>query len=93
MLTSRPPCPTIDTADVNITITNAPEAGTTTDFYICEGDTVTLAQLNASLSGADSGGTWSPALGGAGTYTYTVLATGQATVSIEVDWIVGQKKI
>ncbi|MBQ4818419.1 hypothetical protein J8M14_00005, partial [Aquimarina sp. MMG016] len=62
----------LETNVVAITVQIPPEAGTTTDFAICAGDTVTLAQLNASLSGADTGGTWTPTLAGAGVYTYTV---------------------
>ncbi|PHN96170.1 hypothetical protein CSC81_15760, partial [Tenacibaculum discolor] len=57
-----------------------PNAGTNGTLTICEGTTVTETQLFAELGGTpDTGGTWSPALAGAGTYTYTVSATSSCT--------------
>ncbi len=65
---------------------NSGENGTLT---ICEGSTVTEAELFASLGGTpDAGGTWSPILAGAGTYTYTHAAVGgnpEATAQVVVD--------
>ncbi|MBU2947311.1 hypothetical protein, partial [Zobellia uliginosa] len=46
---------------------------------ICAGTTVTEAQLFNELGSPDPGGTWSPAMAGAGTYTYTVAATSPCT--------------
>ncbi|WP_347924679.1 gliding motility-associated C-terminal domain-containing protein [Pontimicrobium sp. SW4] len=69
------PCTGNDISEVVVTEQAAPDAGTDGSLVICSGDTVTEAQLFASLTGADTGGTWSPALAGAGTYTYTVAAT------------------
>ena len=74
------PCTTDETSEVTVTERLAPDAGTDGTLSICEGDTVTDAQLFAELGGTpDSGGTWSPALAGAGTYTYTVAATAPCT--------------
>jgi hypothetical protein len=51
-------------------------AGSNGTLVICAGSTVTTAQLFAQLgSSPQSGGTWTPTLAGAGTYTYTVAAT------------------
>ncbi|MBU2947050.1 gliding motility-associated C-terminal domain-containing protein, partial [Zobellia uliginosa] len=48
--------------------------GTDGALTICAGETVTEVQLFNELGGTpDLGGTWSPAMAGAGTYTYTVL--------------------
>ena len=56
-------------------VLNAGENGTLT---IREGETVTEAELFASLGGTpDAGGAWTPALAGAGTYTYTHAALGE----------------
>ena len=62
-------------------------AGTNGALSICSGSTVTQTQLFAALGGTPvSGGTWSPALAGAGVYTYTVTSpscagTASATVT------------
>ena len=60
-------------ATVAITETPNPDAGIDGTLIICEGENVTEAQLFTQLGGTpDSGGTWSPAMAGAGTYTYTI---------------------
>ena len=66
-------CP-VDLGTVTLTDTTVlPDAGSNGTLQICEGETVTAAELFTSLGGSpDAGGTWSPALAGAGTYTYTV---------------------
>ena len=70
------PCATDATAQVVVTEQAQPNAGSNGTLTICQGSTVTSAGLFAALSGTpDAGGTWSPALAGAGTYTYTVAAT------------------
>ena len=69
-------CPAVS-ADVVVTEQSALDAGGNGTLTICEGETVTEAELFASLTGTpDAGGTWSPALAGAGTYTYTHASTG-----------------
>ncbi|MBL4594403.1 MAG: choice-of-anchor J domain-containing protein, partial [Flavobacteriales bacterium] len=66
----------VSSDQVTITIVAAPDAGTNGTLTICAGSTVTAAQLFAQLGGTpDLGGTWSPALAGGGTYTYTVAGT------------------
>ncbi|MCJ8292027.1 MAG: hypothetical protein HRT58_19270, partial [Crocinitomicaceae bacterium] len=80
-----------DTSEVVVSEQAQPIAGTTTPFTICAGSTVTLAELNGSLSGADAGGTWSPALAGGGTYTYTVAATSPCTVNATVTVLVSEQ--
>ncbi|MFN5031040.1 MAG: gliding motility-associated C-terminal domain-containing protein [Flavobacteriia bacterium] len=71
------PCATDAIAQVVVTEITAPDAGTDGTLTICQGTTVTAAELFASLGGTpDAGGTWSPALAGAGTYTYTVTVAG-----------------
>ncbi|MEM7487337.1 MAG: hypothetical protein AAF348_19180, partial [Bacteroidota bacterium] len=53
-----------------INVYPSPDAGTDGNLTICGGDTVTAADLFAQLGGTpDAGGTWSPLLAGAGTYT------------------------
>ncbi|MEY8780253.1 hypothetical protein AB9K32_07475, partial [Allomuricauda sp. XS_ASV26] len=53
-----------------INVYTSPNAGSDDNLAICEGDSVTAAQLFAALGGTpDAGGTWSPAPAGAGTYT------------------------
>ena len=65
-------CPAAS-SQVVVTEQPAPDAGTNGTLTICEGETVTTAELFNSLGGSpDAGGSWSPALAGAGTYTYTV---------------------
>ena len=60
-------------------VTSCPtlNAGTNGTLDICTGQTVTAAELFAALGGGpDAGGMWTPALAGAGVYTYTVSAVG-----------------
>ena len=83
------PCTGSATAQVVVTAQPAPNAGTSGILTICAGSTVTAAQLFAQLGGnPNAGGVWSPALAGAGTYTYTVAAvapcTGSATAQVVV---------
>ncbi|USD23802.1 T9SS type B sorting domain-containing protein [Flagellimonas marinaquae] len=83
------PCATDATATITVTEQQQPDAGSDDNLAICEGDSVTAAQLFAALGGTpDAGGTWSPAPAGAGTYTYTVAATApcatDATATITV---------
>ncbi len=83
------PCTGTATATVTVTAQAAPNAGTNGTLAICAGTSVTAAQLFAALGGSpQSGGTWSPTLAGAGTYTYTVNAvspcTGSATATVTV---------
>ncbi|MBU2945211.1 DUF7507 domain-containing protein, partial [Zobellia uliginosa] len=66
-------------ATVSISEQAVPNAGSDGALTICAGTTVTEAQLFNELGSPDSGGTWSPAMGGAGTYTYTVAATSPCT--------------
>ncbi|WP_010520032.1 DUF7507 domain-containing protein, partial [Croceivirga radicis] len=64
------PCKQDASATVFVSYTMEPDAGTNGSLIICEGDTVNALQLFAQLGGTpDTGGTWSPALAGAGTYT------------------------
>lgn len=83
------------TADVVVTVVNAPDAGTNGAIAFCPTDPT--ADLFASLGGTpDAGGTWSPALASGtgvfdpavdagGTYTYTVTAScGVATADVVV---------
>ncbi|WP_170863154.1 DUF7507 domain-containing protein, partial [Pseudozobellia thermophila] len=74
------PCTVDDTAEVVVTEQAAPNAGSDGTLTICAGTTVTEGQLFAQLGAHDAGGTWSPALAGAGTYTYTVPATSPCTM-------------
>ena len=75
------PCTVADTSVVLVTAQAQPNAGADGAVTICAGRTVTLSQLNAAITGEDVGGTWTPALAGAGTYTYTVNATSPCTVA------------
>ncbi|MCP4990677.1 MAG: hypothetical protein GY928_32930, partial [Colwellia sp.] len=76
------PCTTAATAQVVVSEQALPNAGTNGTLTICAGSTVTSAQLFAALGGSPAtGGTWSPALGGANTYTYTVAATAPCTTA------------
>jgi len=70
-------CPEVS-ADVVVTEQPALDPGTNGTLTICEGETVTESELFTSLGGIpDAGGTWTPTLAGAGTYTYTHAATGE----------------
>ncbi|MBT2163658.1 hypothetical protein HW347_20495, partial [Zobellia sp. KMM 6746] len=74
------PCAVDSTSEVIVSEQETPNAGTDGTLTICEGTTVTETQLFAELGGTpDSGGTWTPTLAGAGTYTYTVAATSPCT--------------
>jgi gliding motility-associated-like protein len=65
---------------VNVNAT--PSAGTNGTLTICTGSTVTESQLYGALTGSPTaGGVWSPALAGAGVYTYTQSATSPCTVN------------
>ncbi|WP_281324241.1 gliding motility-associated C-terminal domain-containing protein [Flavobacterium sp. IMCC34518] len=75
------PCTVDNTSTVTVTEQALPaSAGTSGSLVICAGSTVTEAQLYASITGEAVGGTWTPALAGAGTYTYTQAATSPCTV-------------
>ncbi|MBL7950572.1 MAG: T9SS type A sorting domain-containing protein [Flavobacteriales bacterium] len=83
------PCTGNATATVTVSAQAQPSAGTNGTLTICAGSTVTASQLFAQLGGTpNAGGTWSPALAGAGVYTYTVAATapctGNATATVNV---------
>ena len=81
------PCATDATSTVTVTEQTAPDAGTNGALTICQGTTVSAAELFGALTGTpQSGGTWLPALAGAGTYTYTLTAAGctDATASVTV---------
>ncbi len=70
------PCATDATAQVTVAEQPQPDAGSDGSLTICQGDPLTEAALFAELGGTpDAGGNWSPALAGAGVYTYTVSAT------------------
>jgi len=76
------PCTVNATATVTVTAQAQPNAGTNGTLTICAGSTVTPAQLFAQLGGTpDAGGAWTPALVGAGVYTYTVTATAPCTIN------------
>ncbi|MBT3871214.1 MAG: hypothetical protein HOF75_01120 [Flavobacteriaceae bacterium] len=64
----------------------SPIVGTNGSLTICAGDTVTEPELFSSIEGAPAlGGVWTPALAGAGTYTYTIAAfEGCSAASVEV---------
>ncbi|PKA97053.1 putative repeat protein (TIGR01451 family) [Flavobacteriaceae bacterium MAR_2009_75] len=88
------PCTVDDTSEVIVTRQDLPDAGTDGTFTICEGETVTEAQLFAQLGGSpDTGGTWSPVMAGAGTYTYTVAATAPCTVDDTSEVIVTRQDL
>ncbi|MFY7884924.1 MAG: beta strand repeat-containing protein, partial [Dolichospermum sp.] len=73
-------CPDLLSATVTVTQISQPNAGTNGTLTICAGNTVTESQLFSQLgNNPATGGTWSPALAGAGTYTYTVAATSPCT--------------
>ncbi len=81
-VTATSPCTTNATATVTVSEQAAPDAGSNGTLTICEGSTVTAAQLFAQLGGTpDAGGNWTPVLAGAGVYTYTVTATSPCTTN------------
>ncbi|UPT70509.1 MAG: T9SS type A sorting domain-containing protein [Flavobacterium sp. JAD_PAG50586_2] len=73
------PCVAPDVSQVVVTEQAGPNAGNDGVYTICSGTNITLSQLQAAITGEDAGGTWTPVLGGAGTYTYTVAATSPCT--------------
>jgi len=89
-VTAPPPCQG-DTSKVTVSVEDAKDPGTDGALTICSSETLTEGMLFASLgSPKDVGGVWSPALGGAGDYTYTFAATNECpevsakvTVSVE----------
>ncbi|SIS89018.1 conserved repeat domain-containing protein [Zobellia uliginosa] len=88
------PCAVDDTAKITVSEQAAPDAGIDGTLTICVGETVTTAQLFAQLGGSpDSGGTWSPALAGAGTYTYTVPATAPCAVDATAEVVVTEQAL
>jgi len=79
-------CESLIRLAVTVNLEQALDPGTNGTLTICEGETVTAAELFTSLGGTpDAGGVWSPALAGADTYTYTHAATGDCpAVSAQV---------
>ena len=92
------PC-VADEAEVTVTVTGSPDAGTDGVLSLCANGLPTM--LFGALGGADAGGTWTapggaahsgtldPLLDGAGTYTYTIAAlapctSDQATVTVGI---------
>ena len=74
------PCTGNDTSTVTINYQNTPNAGTDGTLNICTGTVPTLTQLQNTITGEDTGGTWSPSpTAGVTTYTYTVNATAPCT--------------
>jgi len=65
-----------------------PSAGSNGTVTICNDSTITAVQLFAALGGTPvAGGTWSPAITGAGIYTYTVTSpscAGSASATVTV---------
>jgi gliding motility-associated-like protein len=86
------PCAVNATSTVTVSEQTAPDAGTNGTVTICQGSTVTTAELFAALGGTpDATGTWSPALAGAGTYTYTVAASAPCAVNATSTVIVSEQ--
>ena len=86
------PCSGTSTSQVIVSEQTQPDAGSNGTLTICQGSTVTSAQLLSALGGSpDGGGTWSPGLAGAGTYTYTVNATAPCTVASTAQVIVSEQ--
>ena len=81
---------TFNTTTCQWVVTGTPaRAGTNGTLSVCEGTSLTTTQLFAALGGTpNAGGKWSPALAGAGIYTYTVAAiapcTGCVTATVTV---------
>jgi len=82
-------CEGVSCCPINVTVISCcvdPDPGTNGTLVICPGATVTAAELFAALGGTPAtGGVWSPALAGAGTYTYTIVGVdGCSDVSAQV---------
>ena len=93
-VTATAPCTVDDTSEVVVTEQDLPDAGTDGTFTICEGETVTEAQLFAQLGGTpDSSGTWSPAMAGARTYSYTVTVTSPCTIDDTSEVVVTEQDL
>lgn len=61
------------TSTVEVSVQTPNNAGENGTLEICEGQEFTIDDLFDALTGnPDEGGTWSPAIDGAGTYTYTI---------------------
>ncbi|WP_289063177.1 gliding motility-associated C-terminal domain-containing protein [uncultured Zobellia sp.] len=91
-VTATAPCTVDGTSEVVVSEQAAPNAGTDGTLTICEGSTVNEIQLFSQLGGTpDSGGTWSPAMAGAGTYTYTVAATAPCTLDSTSEVVVSEQ--
>ncbi|WP_264519642.1 SBBP repeat-containing protein [Flavobacterium sp. N1994] len=77
------PCTVNNTATVTVTEQALPaSAGSNGTLTICSTTPLTTGLLFSALTGSPAiGGTWSPALAGAGTYTYTQAATSPCTVN------------
>ncbi|MBT2163465.1 DUF7507 domain-containing protein, partial [Zobellia barbeyronii] len=91
-VTATSPCTVDSTSEIVVSEQAAPNAGTDGTLTICQGATVTEAQLFNELGGTpDSGGTWSPTMAGAGTYTYTVTATLPCTVDSTSEIVVSEQ--
>jgi len=84
------PC-TDDFSEVVVTEQAAPNAGVDGSLVICQGESVTQADLEAALTGEDTGGTWDMTSGGAGTYTYTVAATSPCTMDASSEVVVTEQ--
>ncbi|WP_264520818.1 lamin tail domain-containing protein [Flavobacterium sp. N1994] len=80
--TAISPCAVNNTATVTVTEQALPaSAGSNGTLTICSTTTLTTGLLFGALTGSPAtGGTWSPAPSGAGTYTYTQSATSPCTV-------------
>ena len=93
VVTATAPCTEHDTSEVVVTEQPALDAGTNDTLTICEGETVTAAELFTSLGGTpDTGGVWTPVLTGAGTYTYTHAAVGECP-AVSADVVVTEQTL
>ena len=80
-VTAISPCTGTDDATVTVSEQTNADAGTNGTLDICTGQIVTAAELFAELGGTpDVTGSWTPALAGAGVYTYTVTAISPCTI-------------
>ncbi|PCE65053.1 Ig-like domain-containing protein [Sediminicola luteus] len=79
-------CTSATRTPITLEIQKPQYPGANGELTICAGETVTVSQLFAALGGIPgSGGFWTPTLAGAGTYTYTIAASGSCPeVSAEV---------